>query len=252
VYARGIDEYLDLMTPTTTMRTRIAITLMALLSAATWADAAPANDVVGRAAWQARSPGAGLSTWDEYGIEPPAYTRIVLHVTSKGHGTGAAEARRIQDFQMDIRGFADIAYNFLVDSEGTVFEGRSLDVVPAHAGRTVEGDTRHDITLDPDYGSIGIAFSADTDESLSEAQVRSAIALIAQLRAEHPIDSVITHTEVGVWIRNRGLTPQGSFDPGLCPGPGSIEQVVRIREIADPSFDADAYRALFGSPSTGD
>lgn len=205
----------------------------------------PAGGIVTRADWQAREPNAGLSTYEQYGLTRPDYTTIVLHVTSMGHASGTAEAHRIQDFHMDQRGFADIGYNFLVDSRGTIFEGRSLDVVPSHAGRSVEADAQHDITRDPDYQSIGIAFSADTDETLSPAQVDAAKWLIRYLQARNPITRIITHTEVRQWLISRGLTPNEEFDPARCPGAGSIEQMIEIRTAVDPSFVPEDYRRLF-------
>jgi len=208
-------------------------------------NAAEAITIISRDAWGARPPRADISTYRQYGIDSPEYTRIVLHVTSKGRGVGAAEARRIQDFHMDKRGFADIGYNFLIDSDGNVFEGRLLDYVPSHAGRTVEGDERHDIRLDPDYRSIGVVFSAETDQTLTPSQVEAGIALIRDLEKRFAIESVITHTEVKQSLVARGLTPKRDFDPETCPGSGSIDQMIRIRRAVDPSFDAGAYRALF-------
>ncbi|MBD3646900.1 MAG: N-acetylmuramoyl-L-alanine amidase, partial [Pseudomonadales bacterium] len=168
--------------------------------------------IIGRDAWHARPPRDDSSTWAEYDRKRPPDTRIVLHVTSMGRGYGEIEMKRIQDFHMDERGFSDIGYNYLIDSDGNIFEGRSLDYVPAHAGRTLEADEGHDITLDPDYGSIGIVFSADTNETLTVSQTDSAVALIDWLEARHPITSVITHTEVRRTIEARGLTPRRDFD----------------------------------------
>jgi len=201
--------------------------------------------IVSRAEWGARPPRDDISTYAQYGLERPAYTRIVLHVTSMGYGEGVAEAKRIQDYHMDERAFSDIGYNYLIDSAGTIFEGRSLDYVPSHAGRSIEGDARHDITLDPDYQSIGIVFSADTNQPLAPAQVESGIRLVKYLEKVHPIDSVITHTEVKQLLLSRGLTPQQDFAPQQCPGPGSVEQMIAIRRAVDAKFDATAYRLLF-------
>lgn len=201
--------------------------------------------IVPRDEWGARPPRDDISTWSEYGLERPDYTRIVLHVTSMGRGYGKAEAKRIQDFHMDQRGFSDIGYNFLVDSDGEVFEGRLLDYVPAHAGRTIEGDEQHDIRLDPDYGSIGIVFSADTDQALTTDQVDAGITLVSWLEKRYPVSSVITHTEVRQSIEARALTPRRDFDPETCPGSGSVDQIIQIREAVDASFDADVYRDLF-------
>lgn len=224
-----------------------ALTCLVLVVLPAALDAAnePVPTIVSREAWGARAPRPDISTWERYGLERPDYTRVVLHVTSMGHGQGAAEMKRIQNFHMDDRGFSDIGYNYLIDSAGTIYEGRSLDYVPSHAGRSVEGDTQHDITLDPDYRSIGIVFSADTDEALTRAQVEAAVRLVDYLKSRHPIETIVTHTEVKAWLIARGLTPHHDFDPERCPGSGSIEQMVEIRRRVDPRFDPSAYRKLF-------
>lgn len=221
--------------------TRYVITAVLLLAAR--AGAQPA--VIERADWEARAPLPDISTYEAYGLAVPPYDTIVLHVTSMGYGAGAEEARRIQDFHMDSRGFSDIAYNYLVGAEGAVFEGRHLRYVPAHAGRSLEADARRDIRLDPDFGAIGIVFTVDADDPLSPAQVESAISLIKQLKQAHPITAIITHTEVGTRLKKLGLTPRTAFDPQACPGPGSIEQIVQIRLATDPDFDVASYRDIF-------
>ncbi|XP_041464804.1 peptidoglycan-recognition protein LB-like isoform X2 [Lytechinus variegatus] len=41
--------------------------------------------------------------------------------------------RSIQDFHMDVRGWDDIAYSFLVGEDGLVYRGRGWDTVGSHA-----------------------------------------------------------------------------------------------------------------------
>lgn len=208
-------------------------------------DTSVAIEVIAREQWGARSARGDISTWDAYNLERPSYTRVVLHVTAMGTGEGPGEARRIQNFQMDTRGFSDMAYNFLIDSDGNVFRGRSLDNVPAHAGRSVEADRDRDIRRDPDFGSIGIAFSADTEDALTQAQEAAAIALIEELRRDHPIEQIMTHAEIGEMLEAAGLTPVTEFDAMTCPGLGNIDSIVRIRRALDSDFNEARYRALF-------
>ncbi len=66
-------------------------------------------------------------------------------------------------------GQGDISYNYLIDKNGTIYEGRSLDYVGAH----VFGYNRQ---------NVGIAFLGDySNKPLSENQVQSAIVLIDRL-----------------------------------------------------------------------
>lgn len=69
------------------------------------------------------------------------------------HGDYAGVVRAIQRYRMDTRGWADIAYNFLVCPHGVVYEGRGFGVRSAANG-TNAGNTnyhavcvlRHDAT----------------------------------------------------------------------------------------------------------
>lgn len=86
-------------------------------------------EIVSREEWDARSP---KSTYKINLYQP----RLILH-----HAAGAvvpgddkvsdADLRRIgaiQDYHMDSRGWNDIAYSFLTDPDGYLFEGRGVGV----------------------------------------------------------------------------------------------------------------------------
>src|SRR5690606_41224448 len=45
---------------------------------------------------------------------------------------GAAAVRAHQAFHMDTRGWTDIAYSFLIDADGRIFEGRGPGVAGGH------------------------------------------------------------------------------------------------------------------------
>ncbi len=47
--------------------------------------------------------------------------------------------REIQQLHMGMRGYADIAYHFLIDADGLLYEGRSLQVRGAHTGGSNTG-----------------------------------------------------------------------------------------------------------------
>lgn len=81
--------------------------------------------IVSRADWGARAPRSRtLTTWSRR-------SEFVVH---HSEGPTNATVRSIQDFHMGpARGWADIAYNFLVRDDGTVYEGRGWLVIGAHA-----------------------------------------------------------------------------------------------------------------------
>jgi len=76
--------------------------------------------VHGRAEWKAVAP---TEPWSP----DPRPWRVTLHHSDGKHTTtlaeSEAEARFIQDFHIHGRGWIDIAYHFLVDSQGNILEG---------------------------------------------------------------------------------------------------------------------------------
>jgi hypothetical protein len=90
---------------------------------------------VTRAQWQARPRGSGSTTpFDPLGV--------CIHWEGAGwawpwaHTTCDDKVRAIQNYHMDVRGWSDIAYNFLGCPHGYVFEGRGLNRRSAANGGT--------------------------------------------------------------------------------------------------------------------
>lgn len=85
-------------------------------------------EIVSRAEWGARAPVAVS------GMPVPTPRLWLHHTAAEWHGPEGV--RQTQDFHMDSRGYNDIAYSFLVDDDGTIYEGRGAGVVGGHT----EGD----------------------------------------------------------------------------------------------------------------
>lgn len=94
-------------------------------------------EFVTRAQWGARPPRGGRKhvTWSQR-------THFSVHYTG---GPRSQHVRTIQDWCMDGRGFLDIDYNWLVDYNGVIYEGRGWDYAGSH---TLNLNTPH----------IGVAF----------------------------------------------------------------------------------------------
>ncbi|MBI1947304.1 MAG: N-acetylmuramoyl-L-alanine amidase [Deltaproteobacteria bacterium] len=178
------------------------------------APAAPARalSVVPRAAWDA----APLLAGTRYrGRLRDALRTIVVHHSDFLEPPGPLG---IKDYHLEVSGFADIGYHFVIEPDGTVYEGRPLDRTGAHAGVTREA-ARGKRQLDPDWGSVGIVLDGYFGEELPPLPQRQALlALIDELRARFPkIDRVIGHREVRrELVLAKGLTPIG--EPTVCPG----------------------------------
>lgn len=140
-------------------------------------------DIVTRAQWGAKSPTNRIATtWGRR-------TEFVVH---HSEGPPTATVRSIQDFHMGrSRGWSDIAYNFLVRDDGTIYEGRGWLTVGAHAtGHNTSG-----------IGVCYIGYDAPTDKA--KASIR-ALYTYACAQAGHQL-----------LAKGHGQLSQNSTD---CPG----------------------------------
>lgn len=82
-----------------------------------------------RAEWRARAP-----KYRPTSIPLPTPRLWLHHTAVEWHGP--IGARQTQNYHMDTKGWNDLGYSFLVDDDGTVYEGRGAGVLGAHT----EGD----------------------------------------------------------------------------------------------------------------
>lgn len=142
-----------------------------------------------------------------------AIHRVTVHhtgtsFTTTDYGASAQAIRAIQRYHQDSRGWADIAYHYLIDRSGRIWEGRDIAVQGAHAGNS---------TLN--QGNVGIAVLGNFEEQqLNDGQRRALFTLLDHLRGRFGIrsDQVVTHGEI---LRD-------SHEGGTaCPG-GSLSHAV--------------------------
>jgi hypothetical protein len=191
------------------------------------------------------------------------YQRIVVHHTEvKAEGEPLDQVKLIRDSQIISRKFNDIAYNFIIATDGTIYAGRPLTHMGLHAGYTNEskdyeekhlengvaiifkeqGEEKTKLIehfkkanmMDPDYGSVGIALCGDFDGSgkPTEAQVIALSKLLNDIKKhlDIPTKNIIGHNEVGEKvIRASGLTQKSPKK--TCPGKGlDLEGVNKFLE----------------------
>ncbi len=117
------------------------------LAVATAATSGPT--IISRAAWGADE---SLMTWTP---EYRTIRKFVVHhtATSNGDLDPAATVRAIYYYHAVTRGWGDIGYNYLIDTQGRIYEGRSggEGVVGGHAKQYA-------------WGSIGISLIGDYDQ----------------------------------------------------------------------------------------
>jgi hypothetical protein len=65
---------------------------------------------------------------------PHNVTHMIIHHSAGANGQEdwAAVVRSIWDFHVNTRGWDDIGYNWLVDADGVLYEGRGVDAIGAH------------------------------------------------------------------------------------------------------------------------
>lgn len=83
-----------------------------------------------RAEWNARAP-----TEINYRAVPVPFA-LIHHTAGTACSTQAdcsQQARNVQSYEMDVKGYSDISYSFLVGEDGNVYEGRGWDRVGGHA-----------------------------------------------------------------------------------------------------------------------
>jgi len=104
------------------------------------------------------------------------------------------------------RDFSGIAYHFIIDSQGRIFEGRPLDMLDAHVGGA-------------NTGAVGIALIGNFDRRNNNPtvyQMQSMFMLVGQLQSVYSIPN----SNVG-GHRDYAL-PQ---NPTVCPG-GNLQSII--------------------------
>ena len=167
-----------------------------------------------RARWGAAPPK------EPYSPDPLPW-RMTLHHTDGRRTTtlaeSLAEARFIQDFHQNGRGWSDIGYHFLVDSAGNIIEGRPMGALGAH-------------TLNNNEGNVGVVLMGRHHPPKNETVAPAAL------------DAV---TAIGRWLVARwGLEPDSlkghrDYKHTDCPGDKAYPQlpglIARIGQAAQAS-----------------
>ncbi|UPT76013.1 MAG: N-acetylmuramoyl-L-alanine amidase [Elusimicrobiota bacterium] len=172
-----------------------------------------------RAAWGARAPTNPLSP-------DPMPWRVTLHHSDGRYTASLAEslqeARFIQEFHQDGRGWSDVGYHFLVDPLGNILEGRPLGTLGAH-------------TQSNNEGNVGIvllgSYHAPKNHATTAAQLASAAALGRFLVARFGLDP-------------DSLKGHRDYKKTDCPGDLAYPKLPELRR----AFDVPRAPAIAASP----
>lgn len=165
----------------------------------------------------------------------PGQVVTVHHtVTPNDDPDPAGTVRAIYHFHTVDRGWADIGYHFLIDEQGTLYEGRwsGSDTVPAHRpdGQVVTGAHVGGYNA----GNLGVALLGDLrTRPPSAAARRSLVLVLLALTGAHRLNPVgtVDYVNAASGARRRVPAISGHRDwmATECPGGAAYSALARIR-----------------------
>jgi len=179
-------------------------------------EAAAAPGITTRAQWGANE---AYMTWSP---EYQPVKKIIIHhtVTSNSDPDPAATVRSIYYYHAVSLGWGDIGYNFLIDRQGRIYEGR-------YGGNAVVGG--HALTWN--YGSVGIAAIGNYEEgAITSAMYNAFVELMVWKSNINMIDPRGADYLNGTYTANY----LGHRDIGqtACPGENLYSQLNSFRNAA--------------------
>ena len=214
----------------------------ALRRLSAWVDppaAAAAPNIISRAQWGANED---YMQWTPQYVTPK---KIILHhtVTSNSDPDPAATVRSIYYYHAVSLGWGDIGYNYLVDRQGRIYEGRygGNGVVGGHA-------------LEWNYGSVGISVLGDYSISDITPQTYSALVSLMIYKSNQ---NLIDPTGYASMLGTNKPNFLGHRDVGstACPGDYLYQYLPRLRNDAQAQYSqipiVGAIRAKWDSLGGG-
>lgn len=159
---------------------------------------------------------------------PEKISKIVIHHTAstKGLEDPKTAVRNIYYFHAVSRGWGDIGYNYIIDQQGNIYEGRygGDGVVGGHASGN-------------NIGSIGIAVLGNfEDNDVPEPVIKSLTALIKAKTDQYHIDPLGFSSFRGKTIPN--IIGHRDVGSTRCPGQKLYDQIPALRLAVQTGFKA--------------
>lgn len=197
--------------------------------------------IISREEWGAdesyRFTASGAELWPA-AKEP--VKKFIIHHTAGGSGGSdpAATVRGIYYWHAVVLGWGDIGYNFIIDQQGNVYEGR-------YGGDNVIGGHTYNSSLNINYnvGSAGVAlmgcFEDDKEgctakDQLTKKTRRSLTELIAYKSISYKISPKGTGDFFGKQTAN--VIGHRDVDYTLCPGSNVEEKISNIANNANKRY----------------
>lgn len=200
--------------------------------------------VVTRAGWGAneslrcKTNGEPKFSWTFF----PTQKLIVHHtVTANADPDPAATVRAIYQYHVQSRGFIDIAYNFLVDANGTIYKGRYSGPNGTCHQDTVTGENANGRGVTGAHtggwnsGTMGIAVLGNYEQvPLSEATRAALVEHLAWESERHLLDAMATSTFTspsgGASKTVPNISGHRDWSATACPGKNLYAALPTIRQ----------------------
>ncbi|MBI9051659.1 MAG: N-acetylmuramoyl-L-alanine amidase [Anaerolineaceae bacterium] len=139
---------------------------------------------------------------------------VIVHHSALDIRDGPYE---IQQLHFNMKGYADIAYHFVIDAEGNVYEGRDIYARGAHTGGY-------------NTGSVGVVLLGNFEViNPTQAQIDALTQLLIVLKQEYQVTHLAGHRD---------------FQPNVtvCPGVNLANQLPEIAAMLDYRYGMDGYQ----------
>ncbi|MFA6392133.1 MAG: N-acetylmuramoyl-L-alanine amidase [Patescibacteria group bacterium] len=202
-------------------------------------------DIVTRPEWEAdeslRYDGANIEIWP---TQYQAPQKFVVHHTAGGDGGNDPEGtiRGIYYWHSTVLGWGDIGYNYLIDQNGIVYEGRygGDGAIGAHAYRNrtcaISRFGGEQFEANFNAGTVGIAVLGDYESMALNSAVRNAL---TSLMANKARDLSIEPNGASFLIDNTypNIVGHKDLDCTLCPGVNLYQELSGIRSETQILYD---------------
>jgi peptidoglycan hydrolase-like amidase len=222
----------------------------------------PGTDVpqiLPRSTWDNSPDLTSLLTWMPQNQSFPSdwqpVDRIVIHHSATPSNDTVSAIARIQSiyrFQAVTNGWGDIGYNYIIDQDGKIYEGRygGNGVRGAHVFRDADKDNFN-------YGTIGIVLLGTyTDQDASPQMYDSAERLVGWLAAVNGFEPSATKTSY-IWNQNtQGFTDtftgyqvvgHKNIESTACPGVVDLAEIRNAASVFAKTYQNYVYSAVGSS-----
>jgi hypothetical protein len=187
-------------------------------------------------------------------IWPPAFypvQKVIVHHTDTQNNdpNPAATVRSIYYYHAVTQGWGDIGYNFLIDEQGRVYEGRHTVSYPSGSSPTEENSQGYGVTAAHaqgfNSGTVGIALLGTlTNQDATPAARQALEQLLAWEAGHHGIDpqgsSLYTNPVSGTQQTFPNIAGHRDVNATECPG--------GVFYATLPSIRSDVAAMLAGTP----